>query len=67
MIYYLYGCKHNNHKSSSHTIKLVKSILDKINPTIKYEIIITDNASYNNDYKELITKLPKVKKIKIFR
>jgi len=56
-----------NYNSSSHTIKLVKSILDKINPTIKYEIIITDNASYNNDYNELITKLPKVNKIKIFR
>ena len=34
-----------NYNSSIYTIELVRSILEKINPAIKYEVIITDNAS----------------------
>ena len=38
-----------NYNSSEYTINLVKSILAKVSSEIEYEIIITDNASENDD------------------
>ena len=54
-----------NYNSSEYTINLVKSILAKVSSEIEYEIIITDNASENDDYKNLIEKVPRDGRIKI--
>lgn len=54
-----------NYNSSEYTINLVKSILAKVSSEIEYEIIITDNASENDDYKNLIEKVPRDERIKI--
>ena len=50
-----------------YTIKLVESLLTYISDKIKYEIIITDNASSNKDYKYLTANMPDDARIKIFR
>ncbi len=46
-----------NYNSSQFTIKLIKSILSKINSHSDYEIIVIDNASNKNDYKILTSSL----------
>lgn len=56
-----------NYNSSSYTIKLVESILRYISGDIEYEIIITDNASSDNDYEYLKANIPDDARIKIFR
>lgn len=56
-----------NYNSSEYTIKLINSILNKVSTNISYEILITDNASGINDYKNLINKLPDNKNIRVFR
>ena len=56
-----------NYNSSSYTIKLVESLLRYISDEIEYEIIITDNASSNKDYKYLTANIPEDNRIKIFR
>ena len=47
-----------NYNSSIFTLKLVNSILEKVDPEIRYEIIIIDNASNNDDYERLVSNLP---------
>ena len=47
-----------NYNSSIFTLKLVNSILEKVDPEIRYEIIIIDNASNNEDYERLVSNLP---------
>lgn len=56
-----------NYNSSEYTINLVKSILTNISSDTKYEIIITDNASENHDYKNLVDKIPKDSRVKILK
>ena len=56
-----------NYNSSSYTIKLVESILRYTSDEIEYEIIITDNASTNKDYKYLTANMPDDARIKIYR
>ena len=56
-----------NYNSSVYTLKLLSSILKKVSDKIEYEIIIIDNASEKNDYKNLIDKSPKDSRIKIVR
>ena len=56
-----------NYNSSIFTVKLVNSILEKVDPTIQYEIIIIDNASNKEDYERLISNLPTDRRIKVQR
>ena len=56
-----------NYNSSLFTIKLVESIFKNVSKLIDYEIIITDNSSKDSDYDNLIKKLPRDKRIKLFR
>ena len=56
-----------NYNSSLFTIKLVDSILENVNKLHDYEIIITDNSSDTNDYKNLVSKLPRNDRIKLYR
>ena len=56
-----------NYNSSSYTIELVKSLLRYISSEIEYEIVITDNASSDSDYKHLKDNIPDDARIKIFR
>ena len=56
-----------NYNSSLFTIKLVESIFKHIGKIIDYEIIITDNASKDRDYENLVKKLPRDERIKLFR
>ena len=56
-----------NYNSSSYTLKLVESLLRYISNEIEYEIIITDNASSDKDYKYLKANIPDDARIKIFR
>ena len=56
-----------NYNSSLFTIKLVESIFKNVGKIIDYEIIITDNASKERDYENLVKKLPRDKRIKLFR
>ena len=56
-----------NFNSSEYTIKLVNSIFNKVSSDIRYQIIITDNASESSDYQNLIDNIPKDKNIKIIR
>ena len=56
-----------NYNSSDYTINLVKSILTKVSPQTNYEIIITDNASKDDDYKNLLDNIPKDARIKILK
>tara|TARA_B100001059_G_C17760937_1_gene542786 strand:+ start:319 stop:1230 length:912 start_codon:yes stop_codon:yes gene_type:complete len=56
-----------NYNSSEYTIKLVKSIFDKVSSNIEYEIIITDNQSKNDDYKNLVENLPIDSRVKVLR
>ncbi len=57
-----------NYNSSEFTIKLIRSILTNINSLSDYEIIITDNASHEHDYK-MLTSSPLLidPRIKIYR
>ena len=55
-----------NYNSSEFTIKLIRSILTNINSQSDYEIIIIDNASYENEYKILNSPLlPNDSRIKV--
>ncbi len=56
-----------NYNSSIFTIKLVESIFKNVSELIDYEIIITDNASKDSDYKNLVKALPRDGKIKLYR
>lgn len=56
-----------NYNSSLFTIKLVDSILENVSKLHDYEIIITDNSSDTNDYKNLVSKLPRNDRIKLYR
>ena len=56
-----------NYNSSLFTIKLVNSILENVSKLHDFEIIITDNSSDSNDYKNLVNKLPRNEKIKLYR
>ena len=56
-----------NYNSSIFTLKLVNSILEKVSPTIKYEIIIIDNASDIDDYNYLSSNLPLDDRIRVQR
>lgn len=56
-----------NYNSSKYTLKLIESIIKNIPSNISYEIIITDNASYIDDYKNLINHKPNDTRIKILR
>ena len=56
-----------NYNSSIFTIKLVESIFENVSKLIDYEIIITDNASKDSDYKNLVKALPRDGKIKLYR
>ncbi len=56
-----------NYNSSLYTIKLVNSILKNVSKLHDYEIIITDNSSDTNDYKNLVSKLPRNDRIKLYR
>ena len=57
-----------NYNSSEFTIKLIRSILTNINSQSDYEIIIIDNASYENEYKILNSPLlPNDSRIKVYR
>ena len=56
-----------NYNSSLFTIKLVESIFKNVSKLIDYEIIITDNSSRDRDYDNLVKKLPRDKRIKLFR
>ena len=56
-----------NYNSSLFTIKLVESVFKHIGKIIDYEIIITDNASKDRDYENLVKKLPRDERIKLFR
>ena len=56
-----------NYNSSLFTIKLVESIFKNVGKLIDYEIIITDNSSRDRDYDNLVKKLPRDKRIKLFR
>ena len=57
----------NNYNSFLFTIKLVESIFKIVSKLIDYEIIITDNSSKDSDYDNLIKKLPRDERIKLFR
>jgi GT2 family glycosyltransferase len=48
-----------NYNSSEHTIACVESIFEKTNQNINYQIIITDNNSVIQDYKNLKNYLDK--------
>ena len=39
-----------NYNSSRYTINCIKSIIEKTSPSVKYQIIITDNCSEKDDY-----------------
>tara|TARA_B100000902_G_C27301105_1_gene912836 strand:+ start:1321 stop:2226 length:906 start_codon:yes stop_codon:yes gene_type:complete len=56
-----------NYNSSRYTIKLVDSILSYLPDNVEYEIIITDNASSDNDYEFLKNNISKNSKINISR
>ena len=56
-----------NYNSSLFTIKLVESIFKNVSKLIDYEIIITDNSSRDRDYDNLVKKLPRDERIKLFR
>ena len=56
-----------NYNSSLFTIKLVESIFKNVSRLIDYEIIITDNSSKDRDYDNLVKKLPRDERIKLFR
>ena len=57
-----------NYNSSQFTIKLIESILSKINSHTDYEIIVIDNASNKNDYNILTSSLLlKDPRIKLYR
>ena len=56
-----------NYNSSLFTIKLVESIFKNVSRLIDYEIIITGNSSKNSDSDNLIKKLPRDERIKLFR
>lgn len=42
-----------NYNSSKHTINCIESIIDKTSKTLRYQIIITDNCSEEEDYLKL--------------
>lgn len=42
-----------NYNSSEHSIKCIRSIIDKTSKNIRYQIIITDNCSEREDYLKL--------------
>ncbi len=56
-----------NYNSSIFTLKLVDSVLERIDPSIQYEIIIIDNASSKEDYERLVSSLPIDDRIKVKR
>ena len=56
-----------NYNSSIFTLKLVDSVLERIDPSIQYEIIIIDNASSKDDYERLVSSLPIDDRIKVKR
>ena len=56
-----------NYNSSLLSIKLVESIFKNVSKLIDYEIIITDNSSRDRDYDNLVKKLPRDERIKLFR
>ena len=56
-----------NYNSSKYTLKLIESIIKNIPSNISYEIIITDNASHIDDYKNLTNQKPNDSRIKIHR
>ena len=56
-----------NYNSSLFTIKLVESIFKNVSRLIDYEIIITGNSSKNSDSDNLIKKLLRDERIKLFR
>ena len=56
-----------NYNSSIFTLKLVDSVLKRIDPSIQYEIIIIDNASSKEDYERLVSSLPIDDRIKVKR
>lgn len=56
-----------NYNSSLYTVKLVNSILENVSNLHDYEIIIIDNSSDSNDYENLVNKLPRNDKIRLYR
>ncbi len=56
-----------NYNSSEHTISLINSILTYTSFTIKYEIIVIDNASEENDYLNLKNTLGHFSHVSIIR
>ena len=56
-----------NYNSSKYTIECLKSIKDVVDPNFNYSIIIIDNNSKTDDYKELKTFVKAQQDIKLVR
>ncbi|MGI6321294.1 MAG: glycosyltransferase [Bacteroidales bacterium] len=56
-----------NYNSSKYTIECLKSIKDVVDPNFNYSIIIIDNNSKTDDYKELKTFVKAQQDIKLIR
>jgi len=51
-----------NYNSSNYTLNCIDSILNNTSNSLKYQIVVIDNASNHEDYKKLETKLDKIDK-----
>jgi hypothetical protein len=63
------SCIYVNYNSATFTVAAIKSLLEKTNDTIVYEIIVVDNGSAYEDYEMLKTSLEQLKSstMKIYR
>jgi len=56
-----------NYNSSSHTMALVRSILEHTSSKLQYEIIVVDNASETDDYETLVKGTANLPNVKVLR
>lgn len=56
-----------NYNTSKYTKQCVDSVIQNTDKTITYEIIVIDNNSDDEDYKNLINSIPKLEQIRVYR
>ncbi len=63
------SCIYVNYNSASYTIAAVKSLIDKTDSKVEYEIIVVDNGSNPTDYMDLVQGIDALenKRIKVYR
>ena len=56
-----------NYNTSYYTLKCIKSVIEKTDSSVAYQIIVVDNNSNLDDYKNLKSNFPKDKNISLHR